>query len=349
MPDARLILITGTGRSGTSTMSGLFHHLGVEVPGPHLGANDSNPKGFYESRWSVRFHEELCSRARMHVMDSRPSAFEDVQAVIGPRDRAKLTRWVAKVGAGHDQIVVKDPRSVWTQQLWAEAAAADGRESVYISMLRPPAETIGSRAAYYASADEAKRRRYEIFNIARWVNNQVVSERETRSASRSFVAYADLLTDWRAEAERLATELGIVWPGEIAAGVESPVDDFISPDLRRVQVTWDDLEIPAELRQIADEVWAAVTTLRDAGGHHTEASAAMDDLSERYQELFRRSSAISHDAIEARLAEYERAQAQAQSAEPPAPAGDRRAITDVGSRELIGVLASRARSRLRRS
>ncbi len=57
-----LLLVTGTGRSGTSTMSGTLHHLGLHVPGPYLGANESNPKGFYESRWSVRFHNDLCRR-----------------------------------------------------------------------------------------------------------------------------------------------------------------------------------------------------------------------------------------------------------------------------------------------
>ncbi|CAM3313796.1 sulfotransferase [Nocardioides dubius] len=326
-------------------MSGLFHHLGVEVPGPYLGANASNPKGFYESKWSVRFHEELCSRARMHVMDSRPSAYDDLQAVITPRDRAKLARWVAKVGAEHDQIVVKDPRSVWTQQLWQEAAAADSRDTVFISMLRHPAETIGSRAAYYASADEAKRRRYEVFNVARWVNNQLVSERHTRGRSRSFIGYADLLTDWRGEARRLSDELGVRWPGSIAPDVVSPVDEFITPDLRRVQVRWEDLEIPAELQQIAVEVWEAVLALRAAGGADAQQSAAMDALQLRYQELFERSGAISHDAVEARAAEREREQTPAPA---PTPAGDDRPIRDVGARELLGVVGRRAAARVRR-
>lgn len=348
MPDpSRLILITGTGRSGTSTMSGLFHHLGVEVPGPHLGANDSNPKGFYESRWSVRFHEDLCRRARMHVMDSRPSAFGDLQAVVTDADRRKLSRWLEKAGAGHDQIVVKDPRSVWTQGLWREAAATQGRETVYISMLRHPAETVGSRATYYASGDETKRRRYEIFNIARWVSNQLVSERETRGLRRSFVSYPDLLTDWRSEASRLATELGVVWPGSIDAGTHSPVDDFISPDLRRVQVTFDDLAIPAELQEIAAEVWDAVGVLRAAAGADDAASAALDELRQRYDELFWRSSAISHDAIEARLAEQELAQrVEAERAPTATASGDERRIQDVGTRDLLGAAARRVRRRL---
>ena len=41
----KLVLITGTGRSGTSTMSGTLHHLGLYVPGPYLGCEQVQPQG----------------------------------------------------------------------------------------------------------------------------------------------------------------------------------------------------------------------------------------------------------------------------------------------------------------
>ena len=59
---SKLVLITGTGRSGTSTIAGTLHHLGLHVPGPHLGANESNPKGFFESSWAVAFHKRIPAR-----------------------------------------------------------------------------------------------------------------------------------------------------------------------------------------------------------------------------------------------------------------------------------------------
>ncbi len=54
-----LVLVTGVGRSGTSSMAGLLDQLGLYVPGPYLSANASNPKGFFESRWSVKFHNQI--------------------------------------------------------------------------------------------------------------------------------------------------------------------------------------------------------------------------------------------------------------------------------------------------
>ena len=61
-------------------------------------------------------------------------------------------------------------------------------------MLRHPAEVVGSRATYYADHRRRdQRRRYEIFNVARWIDSSVISERETRGLPRTFVRYTDLL------------------------------------------------------------------------------------------------------------------------------------------------------------
>ena len=77
-----------------------------------------------------------------------------------------------------------------------------------------------------------------------------------------------------------------------------PVDDFIDPDLRRHAVTWDDLEIPEDLRTLAQAVWDDLLVLQAGHGADADASADLDVQSERYQELFRTAADISHDALE---------------------------------------------------
>ena len=108
-----LVLIAGTGRSGTSTMSGTLHHLGLDVPGPYLGANESNPKGFFENKWSVEFHKALVERAGIHEFD-RTAALRPRTgpAAITDDTRAELVGWVREHADGVSQLVVKDPRSV---------------------------------------------------------------------------------------------------------------------------------------------------------------------------------------------------------------------------------------------
>lgn len=365
MTQGILVLVTGTGRSGTSTVSGSLHHLGLTVPGPFLGANKSNPKGFFESRWAVQFHQQLTRGVGVDDFDSRPWAFERSQQAITPEIRAELVEWLRERASEGSQIVVKDPRSVWAQQLWKQAAAEVGLDIGYISMLRHPTEVVGSRATYYASkADETRRRRYEVASMARWLNNSLLSERETRGERRTFVLYTALLEDWRSAMARVRDDLGIVYNSDLDPDQPHPVDDFVDPDLRRVRVTWDDLDVPEGLRELAQSTWEDLLRLRDGD----DEEAAVKDLGEiavRYERLFTDSVAIAHDAVEegARAARSEgaaearkkirRARKKAAAAATAevssgSATGEDRAVRDVASRALMLVVAGRVGRSVRR-
>jgi hypothetical protein len=374
-----LVLVTGTGRSGTSTVSGALHHLGLFVPGPHLGANDTNPKGFYESRWAVQFHKRLTGAAEVHEFDARPYALDRVRESVTPELRAELVEWLGRQAAdggegstrtadGGVQVVVKDPRSVWAQQLWGEAAAEVGLDIRYLSMLRHPAEVIGSRTTYYArkSEDAAQRRRYETFSLSRWLNSSLLNERETRGRRRTFVPYPALLEDWRSEMTRVRDALGLTYNSDLAAGEHHPVDDFIDPDLRRVRVTWDDLDVPDDLRELCQLVWDELMRLREPGVDAADVTARLDAADDRWEAMFATATAVAHDALEesrftgrrqgaeevrAEVAERRR-RAAARTTPAPAPvpatgATPDRLVRDVTSAELLRTLAGRVLSRAR--
>ena len=239
-------------------------------------------------------------------------------------------------------------------------------EIVFISMLRHPAEVVGSRTTYYANPEDAEAQRsYATFNVARWVNSTLVSERETRGRRRAFVSYVDLLTDWRPVLAGLADDLGLTYDVDVAGGEASGVDDFIDPDLRRHAVTWDDLEIPEDLRTLAQAVWDDLLVLQAGHGADADASADLDVQSERYQELFRTAADISHDALETerrRLRELtEKPRRRDSEARPrvDAPPAKQAAATthtgvealpvgDVGGRDLMRVVAGRLRRKVSR-
>lgn len=356
----KLVLITGTGRSGTSTMSGSFHHLGLHVPGPHLGANESNPKGFFESKWAVRFHKQITVAAGINDFDSRPQAFALAEGAITTELREELREFLDRECADHDQVVVKDPRSVWAQRLWREVAEDLGLDICFVSMMRHPAEVVGSRSTYYANPnDEAKRRSYETFNVARWINSSLISERETRGLARAFVSYPALLTDWRPVLAGLAADFGLTYDVDVAAGAPSAVDQFIDPDLRRHQVTWDDLSIPAQLQDVAQRIWDDLEALAAGHGVDAGASADLDLQSERYARLFAEAADIAHDATETERTDAKRrAQKNApKTAEKPAPPVkparqskprtiDEMPVGQVGGRDLLRVIAGRAKKKL---
>jgi len=351
-----LVLITGTGRSGTSTMSGALHHLGLYVPGPYLGANPSNPKGFFESKWAINFHKRIATRAGIDDFDSRPAAWARAQEAVTPGLREELVDFLRAKSAEHDQVVVKDPRSVWVQGLWREAAEAAGLGIRYVSMLRHPAEVVGSRSEYYAQqADEDRRRHYEIISVARWVNSQLISERETRDQPRAFVKYVDLLEDWRPVAARLATDLGLSYEHEVRPGEHHPVDDFIDPSLRRLKVTWADLAIPRDLESLAEAVWTELETLDEAGGVAPEASARLDEHSVTYRRLLSDAAAISHDLLgEARADAKREGERETHDRLARREAGRHggsvadRPVRDVSGRDLLREAGRRALRKVRR-
>ncbi len=326
-----LVLITGVGRSGTSTMAGTMHHLGLSVPGPHLKSNESNPRGFFENRWSVRFHNELNARAGVNLFDSRPHALRLVQDTVTARDRQRLRRFLAKHAA--DQVVVKDPRTAFTQRLWREEAAAVGLDIGYVCMLRHPAEVVGSRTTYYGAKNPGDVRAYQISNVARWINATLISERETRGGPRSFVPYVELLADWRTVMGKVGLNLGLTYNADLAASEKHPVDDFIEPSLRRHAPTWADMSIPSDLAALAEDVWGSVTDLAAADDVHADASRRLDDLSARYAQLLADDSAVCSDLI----------------AEARAAVGrDRPDPADLTDREVVAAAVARLRHRVRR-
>ncbi len=90
-PTRRLVLVTGPGRSGTSTVTGSLKRLGLHVPQPEVPADETNPRGFYEPQWVVDFHKSLLNPIPVRAMDARPQARDLVAA------RASAPHWTAEV------------------------------------------------------------------------------------------------------------------------------------------------------------------------------------------------------------------------------------------------------------
>lgn len=347
MPDV-LVLVTGSGRSGTSTLAGTLSHLGVHVPGPFLKENVSNPKGFFESRWSVRFHNGLAERAGIQIGDARPHAFGLAQQAVTAKDRERLSAFLQRSAAGRTQTVVKDPRLVWFSPLWEQAAAGHGLETRYVTMLRHPAEVSASRVTYYSTSAaqdspeaQRRRRRDAILNVARWVNVSLLNERRTRGRARAFVRYTDLLTQWRPVLLGLGADLGLTYDVDVAAGTPCAVDDFIDGTLRRHEASWDGLDVPTDLRRVAQAVWGELEVLADHHGQDEAASARLDDLAEAYGDLLFVATALDTDErIAAARAAADRAVDQARQ-EALAGGVEQRPLAAVPARALLAVCARR--------
>ena len=280
-----LVLVVGVGRSGTSLFTGIMGQLGFHVPQPEVEADSTNPRGFSEPRWVVDFHTRLLRQRRVTVNDARPAAFESTATADAD---AELKQWLDGQFAEADALVVKDPRTGWFLPLWTRVAP----QCRYVTMLRHPAEILASATKSYGTWQSPASR------AAAWINITLETERATRDSRRAFVRYEDLLDDWAKEIERVdgLLELGI---GTDLHERFPSVDEFVDPTLHRNRVSWDEFEMPAEVRDMAESVWLELQPLADPGGDTPELHAKLDEARNAYRELYTGAEQIAQSSITA--------------------------------------------------
>lgn len=293
-PDSarRVVFVVGSGRSGTSTMSGALRTLGLHVPQPEVLADATNPKGFGEPQWLVDLHDELLKRSNVAVSDARPQAWLEAAKVGADHAvRQRVTGWLADqfadVEGGHDELVLKDPRAAWFLGLWRAGAQACGATPSYVTMLRPVTEVVGSKQKYYDARQGA------ITRTAAWINMMLHTERATRGEARAFVRYADLLSDWTVPVFALGEQFDLSAVKTAMSVDIAAVHSFIDPSLRRVRLTWDDVAVPDRLRDLAEETWVALDGLADPGGDTAEAHEHCDQLRAAYAEQYAEAEAFA--------------------------------------------------------
>ncbi len=302
----RLVIVTGSGRSGTSSVAGALKRLGLHVPQPEVPADEKNPRGYYEPIWVTEFHKRVLNPVPVRTIDTRPTAGAiAAEAGSAPEVEAELRGWLADQ-LDEPQVLIKDPRAFWILPVWTRVAADLGAEVSTLTMLRHPTEVVRSRDSAYLSEQTATfRRQRETANVAAWVNAAFETERSTREQRRAFVRYADLLADWRTALHRAGDQAGLAYNADLTSSEPHAVDEFIDARLNRSAITWDDIAVPAQLRELADRTWAAMSDLvedpADAG-----AIAELAGLQSEYAELFDFSEAIAMDATTARVSEGKR-------------------------------------------
>ena len=290
MSSRRVVFVVGSGRSGTSTMSGTLQTLGLHVPQPEVLADSTNPKGFGEPQWVVDLHHELLARSGVQVSDARPRAWLDAGKLSADHAvRERVSEWLeSQFADGGDELVIKDPRAAWFIGLWRAGADRCEATSSYVTMLRPVPEVIGSKKKYY------DQRQGDVSRTAAWINMMLHTERATRGEARRFVRYADLLADWTQPVFALGEAFDLHAVKTAMANDIAQVHKFIDPSLRRVTLTWDDVEVPASLRDLAEETWQALNGLADEGGDNAEAHAHSDQLRVAYDEMYSDAEAFAH-------------------------------------------------------
>src|SRR6476620_12059281 len=256
----KVLFVAGAGRSGTSTLAGIVSRLGMHVPLPEVPPDDSNPRGFSEPQWVVDVHDEWLAESLVQVSDSRPEAWFDTGRICSREPaRIRVSEWLEPHFDQHPELVIKDPRLSWFLGLWRVAAIRTGATPVFATMLRPPAEVVGSKQKYYAN------RLGSAHLAASWLNMLLHTERATRESvadgGRVFVRYGDLLDDWTRVVMASAEQLPL--QNVMHAKSEQIRDGhrFVDPGLRRVTQSLAELELPPKLHDLTAQTWTELNRL----------------------------------------------------------------------------------------
>ncbi|GAA5144740.1 hypothetical protein GCM10023340_12900 [Nocardioides marinquilinus] len=299
----KVLFVAGAGRSGTSTMAGLMKILGLHVPQPEVTPDETNPKGFAEPQWVVDHHTRLLREAVVQVSDSRPEAwFETGRVSTREPERIATAEWLEShftADGGHAELVVKDPRLSWFLSLWRVAAVRTGATPVFVTMLREPAEVVGSKQTYYAN------KLGSAHLAASWLNMLLHTERGTREtvagpeqgSGRVFVRYADLLDDWTRTTMDVGERLGL--QHVLHANSEQIRDGhrFVDPSLRRMSQSLADLGLPPRLHELVGETWEQLNALAEPGGDTEQAHTHLDELRQAYSDLYAEAEAVSRSSV----------------------------------------------------
>ena len=215
------VFVLGMARSGTSALTRVLSLCGGTLPPGMVGANRSNPLGYWEPREAAVLNYATLRRHGSSRFD--PSLRLQEEGAFGAEERAaciaEISAFLTTLPAA-PLVVIKDPLIAVLSDVWFEAARLAGFDIAAVIAVRHPQEVSEScRASYRISPD---------LSGALWLKYSLLSERCTRGFPRVFVEYANLLDDWRREVKRISAALGI----DLNTQDEAAVEAFLASDQR---------------------------------------------------------------------------------------------------------------------
>ncbi|HVI57340.1 MAG TPA: hypothetical protein VM619_00495 [Luteimonas sp.] len=228
-----------------------------------------NPRGFWESREIVAFHERLLASigsawSDWSEIDEASLRSADVAAQV-----ALLPGLIEQEFGDARLFFVKDPRMCRFPGVWLDALVRKGIEAKAVIPIRHPAEV--------ASSLESRNRLGMIRSRLIWLRHVLDAEHATRGIRRTFVPYADLLASWQDEVERMAVDLALEWPVP-PAEARPRVEEFLHAGLRHFSGEVDDAD-----SRLDGWVNSAYASLRELA--REEAPGAMQRLDDIRREF----------------------------------------------------------------
>lgn len=250
------VLVLGMHRSGTSAITRIISLLGAVLPeqvmNPIPGNNET---GFWESQDVYQLNEALLAGLGSAWDDWSALAPDALEAAyfgeLGTRAHQVLERNFGEAGL----FVLKDPRICRLMPFWARALKEFGVEAKYVLPFRNPIEvalSLQRRDAFHPDKS------YLV-----WLRHTLEAEYFTRGCPRAFLAYEDLISDWRGLLPQLERSLGLQWPKNLAAA-GADIDVFLRKDLRHYEYSESDVLARVEISAWVRDTYATLCKTRNA-------------------------------------------------------------------------------------
>jgi glycosyltransferase involved in cell wall biosynthesis len=218
------IIVAGMHRSGTSVTTRIINLLGAQLARDLIPAGVGNERGHWESRAVQDLHNRLLAEIGSDL-------YSPVNFPAGWFGSADARPWVDRIRdlladeyPSSTMFAVKDPRIALFLPLWSEAMRLSAIVPRFVLPFRHPDAV--------ATSLDVRERRLDSGNalphaqgVAVWLRYVLAAEKFTRGQVRTFVAFDQVLADWRAEFARMGRQLGVDWPGWPHA--EREIDDFL--------------------------------------------------------------------------------------------------------------------------
>jgi hypothetical protein len=146
-----MLIVCGSGRSGTSAVARMLHCSGIPVGHDLIEADEHNAEGYFEERKVVLVNDAILLAVGMERWFVTASRAEIVAAA--QQYRSYMDELVAEATPAW-----KDPRFCWTLEPWMEVLPERPR---VIVCLRSPAEVVASTMRYYGLDGDEPRRAVE--------------------------------------------------------------------------------------------------------------------------------------------------------------------------------------------
>ena len=241
-------LVLGSGRSGTSMVSGALAGAGAFMGDALHAPRAANPKGFFEAPEINGINEALLAS----MLPADTDLGEGQRWLGVPSDGARpaptpeLTERI-DAALAHRPYCYKDPRFSFTLPAWREAAARAGRpDPALVCVFRHPASTATSMVKEVASAPYLAGVEFDLaraFDL--WIHTYraILERARSEGGDWLFLHYDQVLVG--DGLERLARHTG-------AALDASFPDAGMRRDVPEVEVPAEALEVYAELCRLAD-------------------------------------------------------------------------------------------------